>query len=155
VISTFFPHGRPLTDDEFLAIGETRQRVELLDGCLLISARGIPRHQFLVGALASALGGHVLSGVNVRLQPGRIVTPDVVVTTTTIDFDKPVIEAEAVLTIAEVAPAGSVIDEVWKRHCYAAAEIARYLLVDEVTGVIRGYELDADQYVEMPLQASQ
>ena len=151
-----FPHSRPLTDDEFLALGETRQRVEMIDGSLLISARGHPRHQFIVRALASLLSaaaGHVLTGVNVRLRPGRIVMPDVVVAAA-VDFDQPVLEAASVRMIAEVvSPAGSAIDEVWKMHCYAAAGVPCYLLVDQGTAAVRSYELDADQYVEIPGQA--
>lgn len=154
--STVFPHGRPLTDDEFLALGETRHRVEMIDGSLLISARGLPRHQFVVRALASLLSaadGHVLTGVNVRLRPGRIVIPDVVVVAA-VDFDQPVVEAASVRMIAEVvSPSGSAIDEVWKMHCYAAAGVPGYLLVDQATGAVRSYQLDADHYVEIPGQS--
>jgi Uma2 family endonuclease len=52
VTSTVFAHRRPLTDDEYLALGETDLQVELLDGSLLFSARGAPRHQYSYHAAA-------------------------------------------------------------------------------------------------------
>ena len=38
-----------LTEEQYLALGETTERIELIDGLLRRSNRASPRHQFLVG----------------------------------------------------------------------------------------------------------
>jgi hypothetical protein len=149
---TVFPHRRPLADDEYLALGETEQQVELLDGSLLVSARGAPRHQHAVQQLARAFrgggAGHVLAAVNVRLRPGRILIPDLVVTGP-IGFDEPLIEKAAVLMVAEVVtPASAAVDKVLKMHYYAVAGIPWYLLVEQETGALHLYRLSGDHFVE-------
>jgi Uma2 family endonuclease len=151
VTSTVFGQARPLTDNEFLALGETQQRVELFDGSLLLSARGEPRHQYMVQELARTLGsadGHVLAAVNVRLRPGRILVPDLVVTTA-IDFDSLLVEAASVRMVVEVVSSSSAaIAEVLKVHYYSAAAIPWYLIVDQDSATLRVCELDGDHYRE-------
>ena len=39
----------PLSEEAYLELGETTERAELFDGNLYLSARGRPRHQFIVG----------------------------------------------------------------------------------------------------------
>lgn len=149
--STALPHGRPLTDDEYLALGETDHQVELLDGSLFLSGRGAPRHQYVAQRLADAFrsgAGRVLTAVNVRLRPGRILIPDLVVTGP-VDFDDPLIEKDSVRLVAEVVtPASAAIDKVLKRHYYAAAGIPWYLLVEQETGALHLYRLSGDHFVE-------
>ena len=149
--ATVFGNPLPLTEDEFLALGETQQRVELIDGSLLLSGRGAPRHQYVVQALATVLragDGHVLAAVNVRLRPGRILIPDLIVAAD-IDFDSPLVEATSVRLVAEIfSPASPAIAEVLRMHCYAAAGIRWYLLLDQETAALRGYELVGERYLE-------
>src|SRR5690349_21786172 len=84
--STIFTNGRPLTEPEFLAIGETPERIELFDGSLHVTPAPTPRHQRLSSRLlmmftpaAEQAGLHVHEAVNVRLRPDRIPIPDLVV----------------------------------------------------------------------------
>ena len=64
----------PLSEEAYLELGETTERAELFDGNLYLSARGRPRHQFIVGRLMDALqdgaatsGLSMLGAVNLRL----------------------------------------------------------------------------------------
>jgi Uma2 family endonuclease len=152
--SAIFPTGKPLTEEEFFALGETRERVELFDGSLYVTHVPAPRHQHISSELKFALrssarsaGLYVHEAVNVRLEPRRIPIPDLVVTAK-IDFDDLVIDAEAVLLVCEiVSPSNAATDKVLKMHYYAAAHIPWYLLIEQETGTLHLHELVGSHYV--------
>jgi Uma2 family endonuclease len=145
----------PMTEEAFLAFGETSERIELFDGSLYMTPAPTPRHQLisrqLVFALHSAArsaGLHVLEAVNVRLRPGRIPIPDLVITDD-IDFDELVIDAVNVRLVCEiVSPSNASADKVLKMHYYAAAGIPWYLLVEQETGALHLYRNSGDTYLE-------
>ena len=125
---------------------------EYWDGNVLVRPRETPRHEQCVSAVAEALRVgltdlQVLSGVAVRLAPGRIVLPDLIVAGP-IDLDDPVVDADAVRLVCEVvSPASAVLDEVLKMHAYAAAGIPCYLVAEPDRGALHSHELRGDTYV--------
>ncbi|GAA2682700.1 Uma2 family endonuclease [Actinoplanes palleronii] len=153
--SALFPAARPLTESEFLALGETPERVELFDGGLHVTVAPGVLHQHVTGELKLALhrgagqaGHHVLGAVNVRLRPGRITVPDLVVTTG-LDFGELVVDSAAVRLVGEVlSPASATIDRVLKAHYYAAAGIPWYLLAEPDTGTLWLHTLTGGRYTE-------
>ncbi|BFU42413.1 Uma2 family endonuclease [Krasilnikovia sp. MM14-A1004] len=149
--TAIFGRGQPWTEEDYLALGETPDRVELLDGSLLVSPNPSLRHQHIRVEIERALGGgalHALGVINVRLRPNRIAIPDLVLTGP-VDFDAPVINADAVHLVGEVlSPNSAATDEVLKMHYYAAAGIPWYLLVEQETGALHLYRLSGDTYVE-------
>jgi len=153
--SAIFGRGLPMTEEEFLALGEFPERVELFDGGLLVTPAPTPRHQHISSELKFALrtaarqaGLFVHEAINVRLRQGRIMIPDVAITSM-INFDAPIIDADVVRLICEiVSPSNASADKVLKMHHYAAAGIPWYLLVEQETGALHLYRLAGSHYVE-------
>jgi Uma2 family endonuclease len=146
-------HTDPWTEEEFFALGETANRVELFDGSLLVSPAPSIRHQFLAAALRDALrpaareaGLEVHLAVNVRLRAGQIPIPDLVIARP-VDLDTLVIEARDIELVCEITSTNVVADRVLKMHYYSAAAIPRYLLVDPRGPVLNLFRLDGDKYV--------
>jgi Uma2 family endonuclease len=150
-----FEHVLPWTEEEYLALGETADRVELFDGSLYVTPAPTPRHQTISGELyvalrlpARAAGLRVRQTVNVRLRPDRMPIPDLVISSPT-DPDDPVVPADAVKLVCEiVSPNNASADKVLKMHYYAVAGIPWYLLVEQKTAALHLYRLDGDKYHE-------
>jgi Uma2 family endonuclease len=147
---------RPMSAPEFLALGETRECVELFDGSLHVTSRPNVSHQRISRELANALddGAHrvrlqVLEAINLQLRPSRITIPDIVLTSPDIDLDSLTVDASAVSLVCEItSPSNATTDKVLKKHYYAEAGIPWYLLVDAQAGRLHLYELSGNEYLE-------
>ncbi|MGQ0717012.1 MAG: Uma2 family endonuclease [Pseudonocardiales bacterium] len=155
--SGLLDHVGPWTERDYLALPEDRRRIELLDGGLLVSPAAGGRHQRLSFHLCHALGLaapnwlEVLEAINVRVAPGRILIPDLVVVTNP-GLDLTVWDPADVAMVVEIVSAGSVAaDRAIKPQLYSAAGIEHYLRV-ELANPGPGstaYQLQRGRYVEV------
>ncbi|ROP40957.1 Uma2 family endonuclease [Saccharothrix texasensis] len=149
-------HDGPWTLQEVLAMPEdSSQRVELVDGALLVSPLGTGRHQLLVGDCYTALrmacppDYEAMPGVNVGLSHGRMLIPDFTVNVA--GFRGLLLPAQDLLLAGEVlSPSTRLQDLTLKKQLYAEAGVPFYLVVDPRGGepVATLFELDGVDYVE-------
>jgi Uma2 family endonuclease len=128
-----------ISEQAFLALPETLERVELIDGEVIVSPSPSDRHQRLVVELVFALRGRCadhapavvrVAPLDVRLGPGRIVQPDVFVVLSGIpDASAEPLDVVPDLVI-EVLSSRRSYDRITKRVLYAEAGVRAYWVVD-------------------------
>ncbi len=154
---TLDDHHGPWTEEEYLALDETDQRIELLDGSLWVSPAPNGPHQDISVRLAAELlplcdkaGLRVRPDVNVRLRTGRIMQPDLIISRGPRVVT--VTDASDVLVVCEItSPSNATTDRALKKQLYAEARIKWYLLIEpEMTDyesvTLHLFRLEADGY---------
>jgi Uma2 family endonuclease len=123
-----------MTEQEFLSLPESMDRVELLDGELILSPSPTYRHQYVLLRIVRALTewaetqtGAItvaIAPLDVRFAPGRILQPDAFVA-----FAAPPLDHEGPITripelCIEVLSSYRSYDRMTKRLVYAEAGVA-------------------------------
>ena len=125
----------PWDEERYLALPASRRRIELLDGALLMSPNPASPHQRLSSRLGWVLERarpdhlETLEAVNVRVGPGKILIPDLVVVTPP-GADYIVWDAAQVRMAVEIlGPNSGPVERAVKPGLYAAAGIGHYLRI--------------------------
>lgn len=136
-----------VTEAEFLALPPSLERVELVDGEVVVAPAPTFRHQAIVrrlvmalGAWSDAQGGGITvaqAPLDVRFGPDRILQPDIMVWGERLDLDVPSPIARVPMLCVEVLSIDRAYDRVTKRFLYAAAGVAEYWTVDPAGAIER------------------
>lgn len=155
---TFPQHPREWTLDEVLALPEDQgQRVELVDGAVVVSPAPGLAHQRVLQRLQIALLDAVpaecesLPGINVVLSSRRLLIPDLAVTTVP-GLDAVYCDgADLLLAVEVISPSSRAYDGALKRQLYAEARVPFFLLVDPAAAPVAAtcFELVGGTYREV------
>ncbi|MEU4803233.1 Uma2 family endonuclease [Actinosynnema sp. NPDC023587] len=149
-------HDGPWTVDDVLRLPDMSQRVEVVDGSLLVSPLGVYRHQRLLFRIAMALesacpsGLEATTGINTHLADDCMFIPDFTVNAPG-PYGLTVPAGQLVLVGEVVSPSTRFKDLEIKRQRYAEAGVPFYLVVDpkDDVAVATLFELAAGEYVEV------
>jgi Uma2 family endonuclease len=139
-MGTVLPQNNLTTEKEFLSLPESKERLEYLDGEVILAPSPSVEHQEMVLKLSVEFSRWAsahppafigLSPLDVRLGPGRIVQPDLFVLKTGRPQGGVPLSVVPELVI-EVLSTNRGYDRLTKRLVYFQAGIAEYWLVDRV-----------------------
>jgi len=129
-----------VSEAEFLALSESNQRMELVDGEVIVPPSPSYWHQELLARLFIALRAWaeeteaqvtvVQAPLDVRLGPGRIVQPDIMVFGCALAEDVATPLDQVPELCIEVLSGNRLHDRVTKRYLYAEAGVREYWVVD-------------------------
>ena len=136
-----------VTEEEFLALPESNERIELVDGEVIVAPSPSVWHQELLGRMYIALrvwaertaaeATILQSPLDVRLGPDRIVQPDVMVLLRRLALDSRLPLDDVPEVCIEVLSGNRMYDRVTKRYLYAEAGVREYWIVDPAGAVER------------------
>ncbi len=141
-----------VTEEEFLALPESSERLELIDGEIILSPSPSLNHQVAVGRLFRILSTWAdqqppavvcISPLDVRLAPDRVLQPDVFVLLGGLPEDTSKVLSVAPDLVVEVMSQRRTYDRMTKRLVYAEAGVTEYWIVDPYARdieVVRGLE---------------
>jgi len=154
---------RPMlvSEPDFLALPESVDKVELLDGEVHVAPSPTVRHNLVLGNLVFALRTWARAQArpvtvgqapqDIRFGPERILQPDAFVILDRIDWDRPGPIDRVPELCVEVLSIDRMYDRVTKRLVYAVAGVREYWVV-EPTGLIERWTgeglVQADEITE-------
>jgi Uma2 family endonuclease len=150
-------HEGPWTEAEYLALGEMRERIEFLDGSLLVTSANDYHNDIMANLgnslrpTARAAGLRVTLVPNIRLDSNGILIPDLAVKNSPISTA--ISGADEVVLVCEItSPSNAASDRIKKMLAYAKAQIPWYLLVepdfiDYKSVTLRLFRLDGNAYI--------
>ncbi|MCX6465118.1 MAG: Uma2 family endonuclease [Pseudonocardiales bacterium] len=149
-------HAGAWTEEAYLALPGDR-RVELVDGSLLVAPSTDEAHDRAVAAVRAAVAAALPEGLEVtgpvalRLSPGRILVPDLVVAARRGAAEEPggVRDSGVALVVIDVVGSGNGVADRWfKPQLYAGSRIPYALLIDRDEPFAIGSMLIGGRYHE-------
>ena len=151
--------GLRMTADEYLSLGETQDRYELVDGVVFMSPSPLPRHgevlSELVYQLKAFAGGtraiRVFPETDVQLSAQTVYRPDVAVyRADRLPAAPERLDSAPDLIIEILSPTTRPFDLITKRDDYERFGVAEYWVVDPTNGAVRRFLRRSQRLVETP-----
>jgi len=145
------------TEDEFYAARDAAppgERWELVDGEVLVTPSPHWMHQRIIVRLtvlidayvrANALGELFMSPLDVRLEPGLVLQPDLLVVPAGELRTRSDIVRHLLLAVEIVSPSSARHDRVTKRPRYQRNRVPEYWIVDEMSQTIERWTPDDER----------
>ncbi len=155
--------GLRMTADEFLMLGETAERYELIDGVVVMSPSPTPGHnQVAAEVLYQAMGfakqtnqASVFHETDVRFAREKVYRPDIAVYVAdrmSMRIDRLDIAPDL---IVEILSAGTkMLDLITKRDDYDRFGVAEYWTIDPENGDARCWRRQGSRLCEVPIEGS-
>lgn len=147
-----------MTATEFLAMGETQERLELVDGVVVMSPRPTPLHQLILGLIFQQLrqwverhsGAACFPDVDWELHPQKVYSPDIVCYAPGRLQGVPTRLTEAPDLLIEIlSPGTKAFDLTTKKDDYERYGVAEFWAVDPVDVRVRCYRRSGAQLLEV------
>jgi len=150
------PHRR-WTEAEFYAARDAAppgERWELVNGEVLVTPSPHWTHQRIVSRLfallydyvrAQRLGEAFVSPLDVKLEPGLVLQPDMLVVPAGLLRRRSDIVRELLLAVETVSPGSARYDRVTKRPHYQRHRVSEYWIVDDASRTIERWTPDDDR----------
>lgn len=145
-LPTQLGYGLRMSADDYLALGETHERYELIDGVVVLSPSPDPGHQSLALILGAELllaarpirGVRVIPDVDITLSPSRVYRPDLAVYGAGRLPKLPErLSIPPDLIIEILSPSSRSMDLVTKRDDYEQFGVGEYWVIDPSDARVR------------------
>ena len=148
---------RPWTEEEFYAARDAApfgERWELIDGEVLVTPSPNWVHQRIIGRLFVLLDAYVrprgfgevfASPLDVRLRPGLVLQPDLLVVPSGELRRRSDIVQRLLLAAEIVSPSSARFDRVRKRPHYQRERVSQYWIVDDMSQTIERWTPDDER----------
>jgi Uma2 family endonuclease len=150
-----------MTADEYLALGQTQERYELIDGVVVMSPSSAPGH----GEIAAQITGQliafseragiirVFSEIDVRVSETEVVRPDICAYLTERLPQRPRrFESPPDLIVEILSPGTRAVVLITKRDDYEKFGVAEYWAVEPADGRVRCWQRRGVHLVEAVVQ---
>lgn len=141
--------GLKMNAEEFLALGETAEQYQLIDGVVVMSPSPAPGHNELLLEIALQLRAYadstgaarVFIETDVRFKLNKVYCPDISIYRAA-DLPPKVerLESPPELIVEVLSPGTKALDLITKRDDYEAAGVAEYWAADPDSGVVRCWQ---------------
>lgn len=148
---------RRWTEEQFYAARDAApqgERWELVDGEVLVTPSPRWTHQRVVMRLSVALDAYVrrhslgevfTAPLDVKLQPGLVLQPDLLVVPTGVLRAQEDIVDRLLLAVEVISPSSARYDRVVKRPSYQRNRVPEYWIVDQQSGTVERWQPDDER----------
>jgi Uma2 family endonuclease len=156
--------GLRMTANEFLALGETAEKYELIDGVVVMSPSPTPAHSEMLLELAFQLklfsrtnpGVRVLSETDLRVSASCIYQPDLFVYAPgRVDKLTHPLNVPPDLIVEFLSPSTKAIDLITKRDDYERLGVAEYWVIEPRDATLRAWSRSGNQLLQAGVSGNQ